>query len=80
MKSLKALLMVVLMGASVAAMAEGGGDRVMANMIAARDASMAHYQQTEQAEAVAKAHQKDNHDKTIASTQKHGSDELERSN
>ena len=80
MKSLKALMVVVLMGTSVAAMAEGGGDRVMANMIAARDASMAHYQQSEKAEAVARAHKKDQTDKTVTSAQKSGANEIERSN
>jgi len=53
MKSLKALLIVTLMTASVAAMAEGGGDKVMARMEAARDTSMAYYQQSEKAQAVA---------------------------
>ncbi|MCU1737838.1 MULTISPECIES: co-regulatory protein PtrA N-terminal domain-containing protein [Pseudomonas] len=56
MKSLKALLIVTLMTASVAAMAEGGGDggdKVMARMDAARDTSMAYYQQSEKAQAVA---------------------------
>ncbi|WP_248746452.1 co-regulatory protein PtrA N-terminal domain-containing protein [Pseudomonas sp. MWU12-2037] len=55
MKSLKALLIVTLMTASVAAMAEGsdGGDKVMARMDAARDTSMAYYQQAEKAQAVA---------------------------
>lgn len=67
MKTLKALLIVALMGASVTAMAEGGGDRVMAQMVAARDASMAHYQQSEHAQAV-------------ASTQKASSSEVEHSN
>ena len=44
------------MTASVAAMAEGGGDggdKVMARMDAARDTSMAYYQQSEKAQAVA---------------------------
>ena len=53
MKSLKALLIVTLMTASVAAMAEGGSDTVMARMEAARDVAMAHYQQAEKAQAVA---------------------------
>ena len=56
MKSLKALLIVTLMTASVAAMAEGGGDggdKVMTRMDAARDTSMAYYQQSEKAQAVA---------------------------
>ncbi|WP_248795672.1 co-regulatory protein PtrA N-terminal domain-containing protein [Pseudomonas sp. MWU13-2105] len=53
MKSLKALLIVTLMTASVAAMAEGGSDKVVARMEAARDVSMAHYQQSEKAQAVA---------------------------
>lgn len=67
MKTLKALLIVTLMGASAAAMAEDGGDRVMAQMVAARDTAMAHYQQSEHAQAV-------------ASAQKAGSSEVERSN
>lgn len=49
MKSIKAMLVLALMGVSVAAMAEDGGDKVMARMIAARDASMAHYLQAEHA-------------------------------
>ncbi|KIH83824.1 co-regulatory protein PtrA N-terminal domain-containing protein [Pseudomonas batumici] len=57
MKSLKALLIVTLMTASVAAMAEGGGEKVMARMEAARDSSMAHYQQSEKAQAVAASKQ-----------------------
>jgi len=67
MKTLKALLIVTLMGASVAAMAAGGSDRVMARMDAARDASMAHYQTSE-------------HAKAVASTQKAASSDVERSN
>ncbi|MVV48066.1 hypothetical protein EJA72_07380 [Pseudomonas sp. PB120] len=41
MNSLKALLIVTLMTASIAAMAEGGGDTVMAKMEAARATAMA---------------------------------------
>lgn len=41
MNSLKALLIVTLMTASVAAMAEGGGDTVVAKMEAARATAMA---------------------------------------
>ncbi|MDY7564751.1 co-regulatory protein PtrA N-terminal domain-containing protein [Pseudomonas sp. RTC3] len=52
MKTLKALLIVSLMSASVAALAEGGGDRVVARMDAAREVSMKHYQQAEHKEAV----------------------------
>lgn len=55
MKALKALLIVSLMSASVAALAEGGGDRVVAQMDAAREVSMAHYQQAEHNEAVVTA-------------------------
>lgn len=57
MKSLKALLIVTLMTASVAAMAEGGGDKVAERMDQARDVAMAHYQheQQEHAQAVAAA-------------------------
>ena len=53
MKTLKALLIVTLMSASVAAMAEGGGDTVTAKMEAARGSAMATYQQSEHATAVA---------------------------
>ena len=53
MKILKALLIVTLMSASVAAMAEGGGDTVTAKMEAARESAMATYQQSEHATAVA---------------------------
>lgn len=67
MKTLKALLIITLMSASVAAMAEGGGDRVTARMEAARDATMAHYQQAE-------------HDRAVVSTQKAGSNDVNRSN
>ncbi|MCX7078530.1 MAG: hypothetical protein NTV76_04140 [Pseudomonas sp.] len=62
MKTLKALLIVSLMSASVAALAEGGGDRVVAQMDAARDVSMAHYQQAEHKEAVATAQAAASHD------------------
>ena len=41
MNSLKALLLVTLMGASVAAMAEGGGDTVMARSEAATASALA---------------------------------------
>ena len=53
MKTLKALLIVTLMSASVAAMAEGGGDTVTAKMEAARESAMATYQQSEHATDVA---------------------------
>ncbi|WP_256823612.1 MULTISPECIES: co-regulatory protein PtrA N-terminal domain-containing protein [Pseudomonas] len=53
MKTLKALLIVTLMSASVAAMAEGGGDTVTAKMEAARESAMATYQQSEHSTAVA---------------------------
>lgn len=67
MKSLKALLIVTLMSASVAAMAEGGSDKVMSKMDAARDVAMTHYQSSGQAQAV-------------ASNQKASSDSVQRSN
>ncbi|MFJ2365386.1 co-regulatory protein PtrA N-terminal domain-containing protein [Pseudomonas sp. NPDC087697] len=67
MKSLKAFVIVSLMCASVAAMAEGGGDKVQARMDAARDVAMVHNQQSEKAQAV-------------ASSQKAQSDTVERSN
>jgi high-affinity K+ transport system ATPase subunit B len=57
MKTLKALLIVTLMSASVAAMAEGGGDTVAAKMEAARESAMVTYQQSEHATAVASNHQ-----------------------
>ncbi|MDB6142154.1 MAG: hypothetical protein JWP80_1198 [Pseudomonas sp.] len=79
MKTLKALLIVTLMSASVSAMAEGGGDRVMARMIAARDATMAHYQQTRDASNVASA-QKTKDANAVASDQKSGSEEVKRTN
>jgi hypothetical protein len=53
MKTIKALFAVSLMVASVAAMAEGGGDRVMAQMQASRDVAMAHYEQAHKATVVA---------------------------
>lgn len=55
MNSLKALLIVTLMTASVAAMAEGGGDTVMDKMEAARVTAMASFQQSESATAAATA-------------------------
>lgn len=55
MNSLKALLIATLMTASVAAMAEGGGDTVMAKMEAARATAMATYQQSGTATATATA-------------------------
>jgi high-affinity K+ transport system ATPase subunit B len=67
MKTLKALLIVTLMSASVAAMAEGGGDTVTAKMEAARESAMATYQQSEHATAV-------------ASNQKAASNDVARSN
>ena len=67
MKTLKALLIMTLMSASVAAMAEGGGDAVMARMDAARESAMATYQQSEHATAV-------------ASNQKAASNDVARSN
>jgi len=53
MNTLKALLILTLMSASVAAMAEGGGDTVMARMEAARDSAVATHQQSEHATAMA---------------------------
>lgn len=79
MKTLKALLIVTLMSASVTAMAEGGGDQVMARMVAARDATMAHYQQTRDASNVASA-QKTRDAGAVASTQKSGSEDVRRTN
>jgi hypothetical protein len=62
MKTLKALLIVSLMSASVAALAEGGGDRVVARMDAAREVSMKHYQQAKHDEAVVIAQKAISHD------------------
>ena len=67
MKTPKALLIVTLMSASVAAMAEGGGDKVMAQMEAARASAMTTYQKSEHATAV-------------ASNQKAASNDVARSN
>ncbi|MGL6244271.1 co-regulatory protein PtrA N-terminal domain-containing protein [Pseudomonas sp.] len=53
MNTLKAFLIVTLMSASVAAMAEGGGDTVMARMEAARASAMTTSQQSGSATAVA---------------------------
>ncbi|MCE4057833.1 co-regulatory protein PtrA N-terminal domain-containing protein [Pseudomonas sp. Au-Pse12] len=53
MNTLKALLILTLMSASVAAMAEGGGDTVMARMEAARDSAVATQQKSEHATAMA---------------------------
>ncbi|RAI71921.1 hypothetical protein DOZ80_08800 [Pseudomonas fluorescens] len=55
MNSLKALLIVTLMTASVAAMAEGGGDTVMTKMEAARATAMTTLQQSDSATATATA-------------------------
>ncbi|MGQ7864003.1 co-regulatory protein PtrA N-terminal domain-containing protein [Pseudomonas sp. 32A] len=55
MNSLKALLIVTLMTASFAAMAEGGGDTVTAKMEAARMTAMTSHQQSESATAAATA-------------------------
>ncbi|MBK5418150.1 co-regulatory protein PtrA N-terminal domain-containing protein [Pseudomonas sp. TH31] len=46
MNTLKVFLIVTLMSASVAAMAESGGDTVMARMEAARASAMTTYQQS----------------------------------
>ncbi|WP_433765254.1 co-regulatory protein PtrA N-terminal domain-containing protein [Pseudomonas putida] len=55
MNRLKALLIATLMTASVAAMAEGGGDTVMAKMETARATAMAAYQQSDSTAATATA-------------------------
>lgn len=55
MNSLKALLIVTLMTASVAAMAEGGGDTVMAKMETATATAMIKLQQSGAATATATA-------------------------
>lgn len=55
MNSFKALLIVTLMTASVAAMAEGGGDTVTDKMEAARATAMTSLQQSESAPATATA-------------------------
>ncbi|WP_433735841.1 co-regulatory protein PtrA N-terminal domain-containing protein [Pseudomonas putida] len=55
MNSLKALLIVTLMTASVAAMAEGGGDTVVAKMEAARATAMASNQHSGSATTTATA-------------------------
>lgn len=55
MNSLKALLIVTLMTASVAAMAEGGGDTVIARMQAASTTAMATLQQSGPGTATATA-------------------------
>lgn len=69
MNSLKALLIVTLMTASVAAMAEGGGDTVMAKMEAARATAMVAYQQSGSAPAT-----------VTASNHSTSSDDVSRSN
>jgi hypothetical protein len=61
MKTLKALLIVTLLGASVTAMAEGGGDRVMARMDAARGATMTQ-EQSAHAQAVVSVQKADSGD------------------
>ncbi|MEB0045617.1 MULTISPECIES: co-regulatory protein PtrA N-terminal domain-containing protein [unclassified Pseudomonas] len=53
MHGLKVFLLVTLMSASVAAMAEGGGDTVMAKMEAARESAMTTYQQSDTDTAIA---------------------------
>lgn len=55
MKSLKALLIVTLLTASVAAMAEDGGNTVMAKMDTATATAMAKFQQSVSATAKATA-------------------------
>ncbi|MFK3972052.1 co-regulatory protein PtrA N-terminal domain-containing protein [Pseudomonas sp. NPDC087358] len=61
MKSIKTLLIVTLMTASVAAMAEDGGDKVAERMDQARQVAMAHYQQQqEHAQAIAGTKVKNN--------------------
>lgn len=55
MKSLKALLLVTLLTASVAAMAEDGGNTVMAKMDTATATAMAKFQQSGSATATATA-------------------------
>jgi hypothetical protein len=79
MKSLKALLIVTLMSASVAAMAEGGGDQVMVRMDNAREVAMAHYQQTRDTSNVANT-QKTKGANAVASNQKSGSEAVKRTN
>ncbi|KWU49359.1 co-regulatory protein PtrA N-terminal domain-containing protein [Pseudomonas palleroniana] len=55
MNGLKALLIMTLMTASVAAMAEGGGDTVMSKMEAARATAMISLQRSGAATATATA-------------------------
>jgi hypothetical protein len=69
MNNLKALLIVTLMTASVAAMAEGGGDTVMAKMDTATATAMTKLQQSGSAKATA-----------IASNPNTSSNDVSRSN
>ncbi|MFG0541607.1 co-regulatory protein PtrA N-terminal domain-containing protein [Pseudomonas sp. YQ_5] len=55
MKSFKAMLVVALLGVTAVAMAENGGDRVVAQMDATRHTAMQHYAQVEQMHAHAQS-------------------------
>ncbi|CDF83561.1 hypothetical protein PKB_2214 [Pseudomonas knackmussii B13] len=55
MKTLRIALIATLLGVSAAAMAEDGGDRVVAQMDALRHTAMQHYAQVEQMHAHAQA-------------------------
>lgn len=71
MKSLITILIASLLGVSAVAMAENGGDRVVAQMDAARQEAMHHYAQVEQPHA---------HAQSVASSQDQAAHRVERTN
>ncbi|MEB0079659.1 co-regulatory protein PtrA N-terminal domain-containing protein [Pseudomonas sp. CCI3.2] len=74
MNTLKTLFIIALLGTSVSAMAEGGGDRTMALMLAHNEAVMQQHQQ-EEAQGV----ERSKHEKSVVSAHDAASSETDRS-
>ncbi|MEB0043260.1 MULTISPECIES: co-regulatory protein PtrA N-terminal domain-containing protein [unclassified Pseudomonas] len=73
MNTLKTLFIIALLGTSVSAMAEGGGDRTMALMLAHNEAVMQQHQQ-EEAQV-----ERSEHEKSVVSLHDAASSETDRS-
>lgn len=73
MKTLKTLFVIALLGTSVGAMAQDGGNRTEAQMMALNNTVMQHYQQEQ-----AQAQQRAEHTKAYVSSHQ-GNDETDRS-
>lgn len=76
MTTLKTLFIIALLGTSVSAMAEGGGDRAMARMLALNDTAMQQQHQEEQ-EVQTLGHS--DHSKSVARADDDESNETDRS-